>query len=257
MISHQLFLSICRERNREHAKRSRVRKRLMLGTLQERLRILRAENTKLRRVVIDRLPQQASQILDKCTTEESDLLYDSPVHLEDRPKPSAVTTKIGGDVVDASHRGIPPTPRNKRLLMEPDFRLIQALVKSQNNFVLSDPSLPDNPIVYCSEGFCKLTGYKRHAVLGRNCRFLQGPGTDQNAVNIIRQGISTGADISVCLLNYKADGTPFWNQFFVAALRDADGSIVNYIGVQCEVNSIPIHAIKDRVKRIKLPDTAY
>ena len=68
--------------------------------------------------------------------------------------------------------------RDSRILMEPDFRLIQALQKSQHNFVLSDPSLPDNPIVYCSDGFCKLTGYKRQHVLGRNCRFLQGPGTN-------------------------------------------------------------------------------
>jgi hypothetical protein len=52
-------------------------------------------------------------------------------------------------------------------------------------------------------------------IIGRNCRFLQGPGTDQNAVNIIRKGVKEGRDISVCLLNYKADGTPFWNQFFV------------------------------------------
>ena len=84
---------------------------------------------------------------------------------------------------------------------------------------------------------------------------IQGPGTDQNAVDIIRQGVAVGADISVCLLNYKADGTPFWNQFFVAALRDSDGSIVNFVGVQCEVNSIPISALKDRVKRLKIPDS--
>ena len=66
--------------------------------------------------------------------------------------------------------------QSARILMEPDFRLIQALGGSQQNFVLSDPSLPDNPIVYCSEGFCKITGYKRQEIIGRNCRFLQGPG---------------------------------------------------------------------------------
>lgn len=158
---------------------------------------------------------------------------------------------VGGS---ADGMTVPQSVRETRILMEPDFRLIQALQKSQHNFVLSDPSLPDNPIVYCSDGFCKLTGYKRQHILGRNCRFLQGPGTDQNAVDIIRQGVAVGADISVCLLNYKADGTPFWNQFFVAALRDSDGCIVNFVGVQCEVNSIPIASLKDRVKKIKIPD---
>lgn len=90
-------------------------------------------------------------------------------------------------------------------------------------------------------------------VPGRNCRFLQGPGTDQAAVDIIRKGITEGRDVSVCLLNYKADGKPFWNQFFLAALRDAEGQIVNYVGVQCEVNITPVHEIKDRIKRLPIP----
>ena len=67
--------------------------------------------------------------------------------------------------------------------------------------------------------------------MGRNCRFLQGPGTDENAVNIIRNCVEEGCDISVCLLNYDADGSPFWNQLFVAALKDSNGAIVNYVGV--------------------------
>ena len=160
--------------------------------------------------------------------------------------------------VEGGERAIVPIPsmpkQTARILMEPDFRLIEALIHSQQNFVLSDPSLPDNPIVYCSEGFCKLTGYKRQHILGRNCRFLQGPGTDQGAVDIIRKGVVEGCDISVCLLNYKADGSPFWNQFFVAALKDSAGEIINYVGVQCEVNTLPIEEIKDRVKRLPVPD---
>ena len=56
------------------------------------------------------------------------------------------------------------------------------------------------------------------------------------AVDIIRKGIEEGRDVSVCLLNYKADGSPFWNQFFVSALKDSAGQIVNYVGVQCEVS---------------------
>ena len=164
------------------------------------------------------------------------------------------TAKAAGGV-ESALANIPSMPKQTaRILMEPDFRLIEALIHSQQNFVLSDPSLPDNPIVYCSEGFCKLTGYKRQHILGRNCRFLQGPGTDQGAVDIIRKGVVEGCDISVCLLNYKADGSPFWNQFFVAALKDSAGEIINYVGVQCEVNTLPIEEIKDRVKRLPVPD---
>lgn len=54
-------------------------------------------------------------------------------------------------------------------------------------------------------------------------------------MDLIRKGIEKGLDISICLLNYKADGTPFWNQLFIAALRNTDGRIVNFVGVQCEV----------------------
>jgi PAS domain S-box-containing protein len=136
------------------------------------------------------------------------------------------------------------------VLLEPDFRLMQALVTSQQTFVLSDPSLPDNPIVYCSDGFCKMSGYKRADVLGRNCRFMQGPATDQRDVAKIREAVAEGRDITVCLLNYRKGGTPFWNQFFVAAIRNSKGQIVNFVSVQCEVNGPSISQIKSRVKRI-------
>jgi len=142
-----------------------------------------------------------------------------------------------------------PTPSGfgpVKTLIEPDFRLMASLNNSQQNFAISDPSLPDNPLVYCSQGFLDLTGYTLDQVLGRNCRFLQGPLTDQSAVDIIRKGVRDGVDTSVCLLNYKADGTPFWNQFFVAALRDADNNIVNYVGVQCEVSKAIVDSNKEK-----------
>jgi hypothetical protein len=65
---------------------------------------------------------------------------------------------------------------------------------------------------------------------------LQGPATDPRAVSKIRKAIEGGYDVSVCLLNYKIDASTFWNHFFIAALRDGKGSIVNFVGVQCEVS---------------------
>ena len=218
---------------------------------------------RLRGIVTEKIPHMAAKILLDCTTSESSLLSQLNSDNEDSAteglKPSRLTSNIAQNVINNVHlsnqslSSKKPIKQSARILMEPDYRLIQSLVTSQQNFVLSDPSLPDNPIVYASDGFCKMTGYKRHEVLGRNCRFLQGPLTDQAAVDIIRQGIIEGRDISVCLLNYKADGTPFWNQFFLAALKDADGQIVNYVGVQCEVNNIPVSEIKDRVKKLPIP----
>ena len=219
-----------RERNREHAKRSRIRKKFLLESLLEQVSDLRDENKCLRQAIRDHLPDEAQDVLQDCITEESLLLC------TDDGRRSAA--------------GLPATQQ----LMEPDFRLMMALQSAQQNFAVSDPSLPDNPIVYASQGFLQLTGYSMSQVIGRNCRFLQGPATDPRAVDRIRDGVAQGVDTSVCLLNYKADGTPFWNQFFVAALRDADGSIVNYVGVQCEVNEVPIEEIKERAKRMALLD---
>lgn len=123
-----------------------------------------------------------------------------------------------------------------KVLDDPDFSFIKALQTAQQNFVVTDPSLPDNPIVYATQGFLNLTGYSLDQVLGRNCRFLQGPETDPKAVEKIRRAIEEGSDMSVCLLNYRVDGTTFWNQFFISALRDAAGNITNYVGVQCKVS---------------------
>lgn len=248
-----------RERNREHAKRSRIRKKVLLDSLQDELILVREENIKLRRIVAERMPHAAPSILENCTALESSLLAsmteagDSPEDIEEKSKLRSILnmeTNTASMVPDDYGKA----KQHAKILMEPDYRLIHSLVISQQNFVLSDPSLPDNPIVYASEGFCKLSGYKRDEILGRNCRFLQGPGTDHAAVDLIRQGVAAGKDISVCLLNYKADGTPFWNQFFVGALRDSEGNVVNFVGVQCEVNIVPVTEIKDRVKKLPIPD---
>ena len=218
---------------------------MLLDLLQDQLSELRKENKQLRCVVTERLPAMASQILAHCTTLESGLKINSSDEDDDDDLPE--TIRFPGE---PRERGRDKTDTEVCVLMEPDYRLIQALLTSQQNFVLSDPSLPDNPIVYCSDGFCRLSGYKRHEVLGRNCRFLQGPGTDQKAVDLIRKGVEEGTDMSVCLLNYRADGSTFWNQFFVAAIRDSGGVIVNYVGVQCEVNTPAISAIKARIKHL-------
>lgn len=199
-----------RQRNREHAKRSRIRKKFMLESLQEDVRKLQRENTELRMIIQDKLPNVSQKIFDECCVSSS-LFKDE---------------KVLGGQVNADDN-----------LLRSDFSLIQSLATSQQNFVLSDPRLPDNPIVYASQGFYDLTGYSREQVLGRNCRFLQGPGTDPKHIDMIRNAVAKGNDFSICVLNYKADGTPFWNQLFVAALRDNENCIVNFIGVQCAVET--------------------
>ncbi len=209
-----------RERNRKHAKRSRLRKKFLLESLQEQINGLQSEIESLKEIIQRECPDKAESLLSS--------IYNVSGGSGTGPQGSA----SGSFTPLPMPSGFGPV----KALMEPDFRLMSALSGSQQNFAISDPSLPDNPIVYVSQGFLELTGYTLDQVLGRNCRFLQGPGTDQSAVDIIRKGVREGVDTSVCLLNYKADGTPFWNQFFVAALRDAENNVVNFVGVQCEVS---------------------
>lgn len=209
-LTHQFVLSHHRERNREHAKRSRIRKKFLLESLQQSVSLLKEENEKLKGAIRSHLgDKEAEELLSK----------------------QALADAAAGGGLIASSSG----DANK-VLDDPDFSFIKALQTAQQNFVVTDPSLPDNPIVYATQGFLNLTGYTLDQVLGRNCRFLQGPETDPKAVEKIRSAIEEGSDMSVCLLNYRVDGTTFWNQFFIAALRDAGGNITNYVGVQCKVS---------------------
>ncbi|KAL7476575.1 hypothetical protein ACHAW6_002428 [Cyclotella cf. meneghiniana] len=199
---------LVKERNREHAKRSRIRKKFLLESLQQSVSLLKEENEKLKGAIRSHLGD-----------EEADALLNKQAD-----------ANAGGGLIAASSRDA------NKVLDDPDFSFIKALQTAQQNFVVTDPSLPDNPIVYATQGFLNLTGYTLDQVLGRNCRFLQGPETDPKAVEKIRNAIEEGSDMSVCLLNYRVDGTTFWNQFFIAALRDAGGNVTNYVGVQCKVS---------------------
>jgi PAS domain S-box-containing protein len=110
---------------------------------------------------------------------------------------------------------LPPVPGNRAGL-----DLGTTLERIQQNFVISDPSLPDSPIVFASDDFLVLTGYTREEVLGRNCRFLQGPQTDPRAIKEIRDAIATASECTVRILNYRKDGSPFWNMFSIAPVFD-------------------------------------
>ncbi|CAM6027758.1 unnamed protein product [Sphagnum balticum] len=112
--------------------------------------------------------------------------------------------------------------------------LATTLERIAKNFVITDPRLPDNPIIFASDEFLELTEYSREEILGRNCRFLQGPDTDQNTVQQIRDAISARKDITVQLLNYTKSGRPFWNLFHLQAMRDQNGELQYFIGVQLD-----------------------
>ena len=102
--------------------------------------------------------------------------------------------------------------------------------------VITDPARDDNPIVFCNVAFQDLTGYTRDEIIGKNCRFLQGPDTDRDTVTRVREAIAAGDDIGVDLLNYRKDGTTFWNALYMSPVRDKDGVVRFFFASQLDVS---------------------
>ncbi len=100
---------------------------------------------------------------------------------------------------------------------------------------LADPNQPDMPLVFVNEAFQRMTGYEAAELLGRNCRFLQGPDTDPAALQRLREAIVAREDIAVEMINYKRDGTPFWNALYISPVFDAEGRLIYFFGSQLDV----------------------
>ena len=107
--------------------------------------------------------------------------------------------------------------------------------RSSLSFVVADPNQPDCPIIFVNRAFEMTTGYSHRYVVGRNCRFLQGPDTDPKAVQAIRVALKRGEGVEQTLLNYRADGSPFHNELVVTAIHDASGKLAYFVGVQREI----------------------
>nr|AML76642.1 putative LOV domain-containing protein [Bacopa caroliniana] len=124
--------------------------------------------------------------------------------------------------------------------------LATTLERIEKNFVITDPRLPDNPIIFASDSFLELTEYTREEILGRNCRFLQGPETDQATVSKIRDAIREQKEITVQLINYTKSGKKFWNLFHLQPMRDQKGELQYFIGVQLD-GSDHIEPLRNRL----------
>ncbi|MFB6269299.1 MAG: PAS domain-containing protein [Halobacterium sp.] len=110
----------------------------------------------------------------------------------------------------------------------------RAMDEAPVGITISDPSLPDNPLVYVNDAYERLTGYSREDVIGRNCRLLQGPETREEPVAEMRRAIEAEERVSVELRNYRKDGTEFWNRVDVAPVYE-DGDLSHFVGFQTDV----------------------
>jgi PAS domain S-box-containing protein len=100
---------------------------------------------------------------------------------------------------------------------------------------VTDPRQPDNPIVFANGAFFDLTGYSSEEVIGRNCRFLQGPQTDPRTLDEVRKAIQEQRAVAVDLLNYRKDGTAFWNALFIGPIFDQDGELLYFFASQMDI----------------------
>jgi PAS domain S-box-containing protein len=134
----------------------------------------------------------------------------------------------------------PAAMRGKRSI---DFRgfgqsadpFAAAVRATHTPMVISDPLQHDNPVIFANDAFCQMTGYALAEVLGRNCRFLQGPQTDSATVARIRDAVRDGRAIEVNLRNHRKDGAAFWNRLAITPVRDPDGAIVFFVASQSDV----------------------
>ncbi|MGE4533185.1 EAL domain-containing protein [Halomonas sp.] len=113
--------------------------------------------------------------------------------------------------------------------------LERGIQATPNGVVMADASHPEMPLVYANDVFYAITGYSPEEVLGKNCRFLQGPETDPQALTAIREAIGQREAVDVTLRNYRKDGTPFWNHLALSPVFDDEGACTHYIGIQQDI----------------------
>jgi PAS domain S-box-containing protein len=138
-----------------------------------------------------------------------------------------------GDVV--AHQGVARdvTERTER---EAELRVkTRAIDRANIGIVISDATEPDNPLTEVNRAFEELTGYDAEALRGRNCRVLQGPKTDSEPVAQLRAAIEDAEPVTAELLNYRQDGTPFWNKVRIVPVTDDDGTLTHFVGFQEDV----------------------
>ena len=111
-----------------------------------------------------------------------------------------------------------------------------ALNASSNGVVITDHLQTDEPIIYCNDAFEHLSGYKRNEIIGRNCRFMQGDDRDQEVKDKIKHAIANGEHCQLLIRNYRKNGKLMWNELMISPVRDQEGTLTHFIGIQNDVS---------------------
>ncbi|BCM89784.1 cyclic di-GMP phosphodiesterase response regulator RpfG [Abditibacteriota bacterium] len=156
------------------------------------------------------------------------------------PEQLALLADLSGMVIDELElrrvgRDLRESEAALRESLRKNSQLTVAITNLTSGVTIADPHLPDNPIVFANSGFYEMTGYKPQEVIGRNCRFLQGPETDPEMVDAMRGAIAERRTFSGVLVNYRKDGTPFLNELIVNPVFDCAGHLLSFVAVQNDV----------------------
>jgi PAS domain S-box-containing protein len=132
-----------------------------------------------------------------------------------------------------------------------------ALESTSCGVVISDNQQKDNPLIYVNKGFELVTGYSREEIVGLNCRFLQGEETEQPQLEILKHAIRSGTSCQVILKNYRKDGTMFYNELHISPIKNTEGLVTHFVGVQNDVTSREIaqrELAKNKTNKIAVKD---
>lgn len=137
-----------------------------------------------------------------------------------------------------------------------DEKLLESIGLSPIATVISNPRRPDNPLEVANPAFCALTGYSESEIVGRNCRFLAGEGTEPWVTDRIREAIGSRRPVLVDILNYRHDRTPFRNAVLVTPLFDEEGHLAWFLGSQVELGpDSPVQFADRRSRAVSLVKT--
>lgn len=111
----------------------------------------------------------------------------------------------------------------------------RAIDAAAQGVTIADAQAEDHPLVYANDAFERITGYDVAEIMGQNCRFLQGPNTDESTVATLRAAIAAREPATVEIRNYRKDGTPFWNELEIVPIEGPDGTVTHFLGLQQDV----------------------
>lgn len=142
--------------------------------------------------------------------------------------------------------------------------LVKAIESARNGIVITDPKKADNPIVYTNPAFSRITGYGASEILGKNCRFLQGVERGQPGLAELRLAIKEERSVSTTLVNFRKDGSKFYNELTVSPVRNREGQLIAFVGVQNDISarieaeqrisdfySVVSHELRNPIAKIK------